>query len=220
MLGLVAAGAAAFTGMLAVDQRNATSAGAPTVRPVRSPRSGSASAGPRGGETLVVFFSRAGENYPDLDLEIGNTAQIAGFIHDRVGGDLYEIVPAEPYPASKDETSTQAQREQDERVYPEIRGEVPDTDRYGTVFLGAPNWWLEQPMVVQTFMRDRDLGNATVIPFVTHDGSGFGNALDVLARYYPDAEVLQGFAERGVNVFNDPDKARTDVDAWLQGLGF
>lgn len=170
--------------------------------------------------TLIVYFSRAGENYPDLDLEIGNTAQLAGFIHDRVGGDLFELVPADPYPTSYDETTVRARTELDQGVFPGFTGDAPDTSRYTTVFLGYPNWWGEQPMIVQTFLRDHDLSHARVVPFTTHEGSGFGNSLSVLARYAPQAGVLEGFATRGRSVHENPDGTRGDVGAWLDQLGF
>lgn len=172
-----------------------------------------------GADTLVVYFSRTGENFPNLDLEVGNTARVALAINDRVAGDIYEIVPAEAYPEDPDETSELAQQEQDDGIYPEIAGTVADTSGYDTVFLGYPNWWGEQPMVVQTFMRDNDLGDATIVPFTTHDGSGFGNSLSVLSEYYPSATILEGLALRGTAVADDPDSVSTDVNAWLDGLG-
>ncbi|SFF73838.1 flavodoxin [Curtobacterium sp. YR515] len=171
-------------------------------------------------DALVVYFSRTGENFPNLDLDIGNTARLAIAIDEHVDGDIYEIVPADPYPADRDDTSEQAQREQDEGIYPNIAGAQPDTSAYDTVFLGYPNWWGEQPMIVQTFMRDHDLGDATIVPFTTHDGSGFGNSLNVLEDYYPDANILDGLAMRGADVADDPDAVQGEVDEWLDGLGF
>lgn len=169
---------------------------------------------------LVVYFSRAGQNYGGQDLQVGNTAQIAQFIHESVGGDIYEIVPADPYDGSYEDTLQRATEEQTDRVFPEIAGTAPDTSGYDTVFIGYPIWNGEQPMVVQTFLRDHDLNHATVIPFVTHEGSGFGNSLAVLRQYYPDATILDGFQRRGSDVARDPDAARQAVDQWLRQSGF
>jgi flavodoxin len=167
LLGLITAGSAAAAGLLAVNWQNASGPGWPGISPVNAggtpPR--------RGDKTLVVFYSKTGRNFPDLNLEVGNTAQVAGFIHDRVGGDRYEVVPAEPYP-------------------------------------------------MQTFMRDHDLNGARIVPFVTHEGSQFGNSLEILGRYYPQADVLDGYARQGQQVYRDPDGTRTQVNSWLEGLGF
>lgn len=197
----------------------------PTAAPPASPTPGSSeSSAPAeqssGADSIVVYFSRTGENFPNLDLEVGNTARLALAIDRHMQGDIFEIVPAAAYPADRDETSERAQREQDEGIYPEIAGDVPDMSRYDTVFLGYPNWWGEQPMVVQTFMRDHDLGDATIVPFTTHDGSGFGNSLSILEQYYPSSEILEGLAIRGTEVADDPGAVQGEVDDWLDGLGF
>ncbi|MFM9448766.1 flavodoxin [Streptomyces acidiscabies] len=214
LLGLITVGAASFGGLLAVNAQNSSASDSLAIPAHRSPRPIK-----RGNKTLIVYYSKTGRNYPDLDLTVGNTARIAGFIHDRLGGDIFEIVPTRPYPVDYDQTVDQAQREESRNIYPAIKGAVPDTDPYSTIFLGHPVWWGEQPMVVQTFMRDRDLNRGTIIPFVTHEGSGFGNSLDVLDQYYPEARVLDGFSARGTDVYDNPGAARRDVNAWLEGLG-
>lgn len=159
--------------------------------------------------TLVVYFSYE-----------GSTAQLAGFVHDRVGGDLYEIVPATPYSEDFDATADLAREEQRNGVYPEVAGEAFNTDQYDTIFLGHPNWWGEQPMVVQTFMREHDLNEKTIVPFISHDGSRFGNSLTVLEEYYPNATIREGFAIRGDEVSADASLAQQSVEGWLTGLGF
>jgi flavodoxin len=224
MLGLIAIGAASMTGLVALDHAAQPSpAGGPVARrgngsnpdANRSPR-------PRGDASgiLVVYYSKTGANYPDLNLKVGNTAHIAEAIHERVGGDIFEIVPAEAYPTDYDETDQMAQREEANHTYRAIRDELPDTSRYHTVFIGHPIWWGEQPMVVQTFMRDRDLGSANVVPFVTHQGSGFGNTVSVINDYYPNAIVLDGFEARGTDVYEDVDGARRLTNRWLERIGF
>lgn len=158
-------------------------------------------------ETLIVYFSYEGA-----------TEQLAEIVTEASGADVYEIVPEVPYP-SRDETLDQAQAELDDGTFPEIAGDPPTLDDYDTVLIGYPIWWGEQPMIVQTFMRDNDLGDARVSPFVTHGGSRFGNSLDVLEEYYPDAEILEGYAVRGTDVESNPEQIRTDVDSWLSDLG-
>lgn len=162
-----------------------------------------------GATTLVVYFSYE-----------GSTEQLAEFVHDRVGGDLYEIVPETPYSENFDETADFALEEQRNGVFPEIAGDAIDTTQYDTIFLGHPNWWGEQPMVVQTFMRDNDLNGTTIVPFVSHDGSRFGNSLEVLERSYPDSTILEGFAVRGDDVRSNPEQAQADIIGWLEGLGY
>lgn len=234
LLGLAAAGAASLAGLVAVDRRHSSGPASLTAGPVGdgdapvqpappSPApsaSGSAAPSSDTSDTLVVFFSKTGRNYPDLNLKVGNTAQIARFIHDRIGGDIFEIKPAEPYPADYDATVSLAETEEQRTIYRPIQPGAPDTSHYRTVFLGYPIWWSEQPMAVQTFMRDHDLNHARIVPFVTHAGSGFGNSLSVLSQYYPQARVLDGFSAVGTQVHGEPAGARRDVGTWLARLGF
>lgn len=234
-LGLVAATGLAAGGMFALDWRRSLPASSGADRTAASgedagPRRPDGSAAPpdeggtapvlKGAGTLIVFFSHRGANYPDLDLKVGNTQQIAGFIRDRIGGDIYEVEPAVPYPADYDRMNDMAEAEEEQHTYRAIRPGAPDTSGYRTVFLGYPIWWGEQPMALQTFMRDHDLSSATIVPFCTHEGSQFGNSLEVIAKRYPGATVRDGFARQGQDVHDSPDEARAAVDDWLKGLGF
>ena len=84
-----------------------------TPRPQETPVPTTSSA------VLLVYFSRAGENYWNggrRDLEVGNTAVLATKIVDRLGCDVYEIQAADPYPDSYDETVARNVREQDEDI--------------------------------------------------------------------------------------------------------
>ena len=48
--------------------------------------------------SLVLVFSRAGENYGVGAVEVGNTMVLARMIAEKTGADLLEIERAEPYP--------------------------------------------------------------------------------------------------------------------------
>lgn len=221
MLALLGLGAASLCGLVAHDRSQASNGGAGGSVAAGRPAStgtGTAPAGAAG--ILVIYYSKTGANYPDLNLTMGNTARIAEMIHARVGGDLHEIVPAEPYPVDYDETDRMAGEEEAENRFRAVRDELPDTSRYHTVFLGHPIWYGEQPMVVQTLMRDRNVGSATVVPFVTHEGSRFGNTVNVIGDYWPNARVLDGFEVRGTDVYDDLDGAQQNVEAWLERIGF
>ncbi|WP_405878000.1 hypothetical protein OG762_04535 [Streptomyces sp. NBC_01136] len=53
------------------------------------------------GKVLIAYFSRPGENYHYGDrthLKVGNTEVMARKIRDLIGGDMYRIEAADPYP--------------------------------------------------------------------------------------------------------------------------
>ncbi|MBQ3863191.1 MAG: flavodoxin, partial [Schwartzia sp.] len=55
-----------------------------------------ASSAPAGKRALVVYFSRADENYVVGNVEKGNTRILAEMIAEATGADTFEIKPAKP----------------------------------------------------------------------------------------------------------------------------
>ena len=67
-------------------------------------------------KALVIFFSRADENYNVGQVEVGNTEIFANNIveklkADGVEADTFKIVPQNPYPAGYDDCVAQATSE-------------------------------------------------------------------------------------------------------------
>ena len=75
-------------------------------------------------KTLVVYFSRTGENYTVGTISTGNTAIVGDWIAESVGADVFEIVPETPYPDSYDECLEVATQEQRSNARPAYVGEV------------------------------------------------------------------------------------------------
>lgn len=105
---------------------------------------------------LVAYFSCT-----------NTTEQIAEWIADYTGADLYEIVAADPY---TDEdlayyTGGRADQEQsDDSARPEISGTVENIEDYDVIFLGYPIWHGQAPKIVYTFLESYDFGDVTIIP--------------------------------------------------------
>ena len=167
------------------------------------------------GNTLIAYFSRAGENYGMGITEIGNTARIAGFIADKTGYDVFEIVPVNPYPISYEETKTRATQEINDDARPEFAGEVENFEQYDTIYLGYPIWWGQMPMIIYTFLDKYDMSGKTVIPFSTAAGSGWGSSLRDLKELCPETTFLNGFTTAG----SQAEYSQNEVNEWLEGLG-
>ena len=171
-------------------------------------------------KVLVVYFSRTKGVYGG-PLKTGNTDRVANFIKQRTNADTYEIVPAKSYPSNYDQTTKVAQREQRRNARPAIKGQLPNVKKYDTIFIGAPIWWGEYPMVVRTFLdKENGLNGKTLIPVTTSEGSGLGNTSSQLKKQFPNAKVRKGFNVRGTTVKNNPNKVKTQVNNWLKGLGY
>lgn len=167
---------------------------------------------------LVVYFSRADENYNVGNVGVGNTELLAKEIIAKTGADEFMIVPEVAYPVNYQETIDQATKERNEQARPEYKGDV-DTSGYDTIFLGYPIWWDDMPMIVYNFIEKHDWNGKTVIPFNTHEGSGNSGTYDILKDKLTGATLMgDGFNMSG-------SIARTDdgiekLDNWLESLGY
>ena len=173
-----------------------------------------------GSEILVLFFSRTGEQYDVGVIEKGNTAIVAEIIAEATGADLYEVLPADDhYPTTYKELTDVGLQEQREGARPAYAGELPDFENYDTIFIGAPVWWGDWPMIMYTVFESTPLSGKTLIPFSTHAGSGLSGFDRSLAAAYPECTISEGLAIAGTDAQNNPDKVRVTVTSWLSELG-
>lgn len=172
---------------------------------VTSPGRAQSTAGRR---ILIVYYSRT-----------GSTRDVASQVHARVGGDLFELKTTHSYRAAYRATTEQAKREQEEGFRPVLATRVADMNAYDTVFIGFPNWWGTLPMAFFSFLEQYPLAGKTVIPFCTHEGSGFGRSLEDIRARCGNARILDGLALRGGGVERVAnDSVRKEIAQWLDGL--
>ena len=170
---------------------------------------------------LVVFFSHTGENYNVGNIEKGNTHIIADMIADATGADIFEIVPEKDYPHDDyNECIEIAKKELQADARPEVKGDVAVED-YDVIFIGYPNWWGNPPMCVYTFIEKHDWNGKTVIPFITHEGSGMGGTDRKIAEECEGANTLvgRGLAVQGKVAQENRTAAHRSVERWLNELG-
>ena len=165
--------------------------------------------------SLVVYFSRAGENYNVGVVEEGNTAKVAKIIAEDTGADLYQIEPIVPYPEGYEDTKVISTRERDNDERPEIQPYDLDWDEYDTIYLGYPIWYGGMPMIMYTFIEGMDWSGKTVYPFDTHGGSGLANTVSELREMCAGATVKDGLAIPGTVAQNDPAEVQEEVSQWL-----
>lgn len=160
---------------------------------------------------LIAYFSRAGENYVNgaiKRLSVGNTEAAAKLLAELTGGELFQIVPVQPYSDGYNECIAQAQNDQNRDARPEL-AEYPDSlDGYDTIYLGYPNYWGTMPMCVFTFLEHFDFDRKTIRPFCTHEGSGMGRSEADIRRLCPGARVEQGLAIRGAGASRSKEALR------------
>ena len=147
-------------------------------------------------DSLIIYFSRAGENYGVGYIEEGNTAIVAKMIAEKTGADLFEVVPSEAYPEGYDECCDVALAEQNTAVRPAFEGDV-DIAPYKTIYLGYPIWWGDLPMCLYTFLEAHDWSGKIIRPFCTHAGSGLASTVSSIQAACSGASVEEGLAIAG-----------------------
>ena len=165
-------------------------------------------------KSLVIYFSRAGENYFGGELkniEKGNTEVIAEYIQNETSADLFKVEPAVEYPDDYMKCIDVAQKEQNDDARPEIKETLTDISEYDTIFIGFPNWWGTLPMPMWTQLEQLDFTGKIVKSFVTHEGSGFGSSQNDLKKLCEGAEIKNGLSIPGANVYD----AQDNVAHWV-----
>lgn len=164
------------------------------------------------------------DNYDDVDavssasiVQPGNTAKMAEWIREYVGGDLFSIVVTDLYPDNYDECLDRAADEKAENARPELASHVDNMDDYDVVFLGFPNWWYTAPMAVFSFLEEYDFSGKTVIPFCAHGTGGVAASIRDIKAALPDSTEILDY----IGVYRvDINSAEPDIDEWLAKLGF
>jgi diketogulonate reductase-like aldo/keto reductase/flavodoxin len=154
--------------------------------------------GTTGGKVLVAYFSAT-----------GNTRPVAEKVAEVTGGDLFEIVPAQPYTAAdlNYNTDCRANAEQnDPDARPVIASNVENMEQYDAVLIGYPIWWGRAPKIIHTFLETYDLSGKTVATFCTSGSSPHEDT--TLRDYEPDAVWLEGRRFSGTS----------QVEDWVKGL--
>lgn len=159
------------------------------------------------GKVLVVYYSAS-----------GNTKRVAEDIAEAAGGDLFEIVPEEPYTSDDlnwTNDDSRVSREHDDeslRDVPLTTTEVENWDDYDTVLIGYPIWWGIAAWPVDTFVKNNDFTGKTVIPFATSSSSGMGQSGELLQEMAGTGDWMDGQRfSSGVD--------QKDVADWVRGLG-
>ncbi len=159
------------------------------------------------GKTLVVYFSAS-----------GNTRTVAEYIAAATDGDLFELLPVNPYSSadlnwSDDDSRVVYEHEHEEAQEVELEEvSVAGWESYDTVFIGYPIWWHIAAWPVNGFVKANDFTGKTVIPFCTSSSSGLGESGELLKEAAGTGNWLSG--ERFSSYVSEE-----AVKEWVDGLG-
>ena len=123
----------------------------------------------------------------------GNTAKLAKEFAARIGADVFEIVPKEPYTKADINYLNPVSRCNREQIGGKdvpIEGVIDNFDKYDTVYVGFPIWYGQAPRVIHTFAQGYDWAGKTVHAFATSGGSGIGKTAEKLSPSLKNAASL------------------------------
>ncbi len=179
-----------------------------------------------GSNVLVAYFSWADNAILAEDVDAvaspsvippGNVQQLAGWVQEETGGDLFSIRVTEPYSSDWDECLDRANQERRDDARPELAEQVEHLDQYDTVFLGYPNWWYGVPMALLSFLEQNDLSGKQVYLFCSHGTGGLANSVELITEAAPNAQISD-------NIFDcyeeEAASSQGEIQSWVSGLGY
>ena len=164
-------------------------------------------------KAIIIYFSRAGENYDVGRVDEGNTKMIVNYLEEVTDMQIYQIVPTTSYPEGYQDTLNAVQTERSSNARPSIKDPITDISKYDTILLGYPIWYTNLPNIVKTLLESLNLEGKTIYPFNTHEGSGVGNSISDIKSLAPNAIVKDGFPLKGS--YARKTDSHKDIRDWL-----
>ena len=159
--------------------------------------------------SLIIYFSRADENYAVGYIDKGNTEIVAEFVQELTGADMFKVEPAVPYAKDYDTCIKEAKQRIGNAP---IKEKPTDISAYDTIFVMSPIYWGTYAPEVETALTGLDFSRKTVRVISTHEGSGLASMVSDVQRLCVGADVQKnGLAIKG----SQAKKSKQKVADWL-----
>lgn len=159
-----------------------------------------------GERVLIVYYSYSGV-----------TKGVSQRLQQKTGGDLLELIPAEPYSEDMYEASDRAEEERESGNLPELTGELPSVDNYDVILVGGPVWSETLAPPVMTYLEQTDFTGKIVAPFWTYNNNEGAYGEDVRSQIR-NGDVREGLGLSHVSSYEEGDLNR-ELDEWLGQAG-
>ena len=156
-------------------------------------------------KVLVLYYSQT-----------SNTKTVAQEIATRLGADIEEIIPVQPYDGDFQATIGRCMQEREQGIIPEIQPLTANIADYDIIFLGYPVWFGTYAPPVAALLNQVDLSGKKVVPFCTFGSGGLESSVKDLAEKQPNAELLPGYGVRAARI----SAVAQEVDQFLKAGGF
>ena len=175
---------------------------------------------------LVAYFSWADNAVVEGEVDAvsspsvtkpGNVEQLALWVQERTGGELFSIRVTEPYPSDWDECLERANEEKADGARPELAQSVENMEDYDVIFLGYPNWWYSCPTAILSLLKEYDLSGKQIYLFCSHGTGGLASSVEDIRAAIPNSSI----SEHVFDVYEeDAASSKQDIETWLEELGY
>ena len=180
---------------------------------------------------LVAYFSRSGNtavsegvdavssaslNISGDGSSVGNAEQIAKWIAEETGGDLFLIQTEYTYPLNYDKAVEVGEGQDADGYHPTLISHVVNMEQYDTVYLVYPIWHYTLSVPVCSFLDEYDLGGKTVYAFAANAGSRFADSTSRIRKAEPEATVIEGVSVSEKEMADAKEEVRSCVRGFAE----
>ena len=160
-------------------------------------------------KSLIIYFSRADENYAVGYIDKGHTEIIAEYVQEFTNADIFKIEPKVPY--AKDYITCIEEAKQRIGNAP-IKEEIKDISSYEVIYIMSPIYWGTYAPEVETAIKYLDFKNKIIRIISTHEGSGLANMVNDIKKICRGANVLDdAIAIKGSEAKN----SKSIIENWI-----
>ena len=160
-------------------------------------------------KSLILYFSRADENYAVGYVDKGNTEIVAEYIQELTNADMFKVEPLVPY--AKDYATCIEEAKQRIGNAP-IKEEIKDISSYEVIYIMSPIYWGTYAPELETAIKNLDFTGKIIRIISTHEGSGLANVVNDVKRICKNAIVLDdAIAIKGSQAKN----SKLLIESWI-----
>ena len=160
-------------------------------------------------KSLIIYFSRADENYGVGYINKGNTEIVAEYVKEFTNADMFKVEPLVPYAKDYETCIKEAKMRIGNAP---IKEKINDISEYEVIYIMTPIYWGTYAPELETALKDLDFTNKIIRIITTHEGSGLANVPNDIKRICKNAEVLNdAIAIRGSNAKD----SKSIIESWI-----